>query len=42
MCKVRYASVVGRLMYAMVYTRLDISSEMGVVSRYMKNPRKEN
>ena len=40
MSKVPYASTVGSLRYAMVYTRPDISHAMGVVSKYMKNPRK--
>jgi len=36
--KVPYASAVGSLMYAMVYTRLDIAHPVGlVVSRYMNN-----
>jgi len=42
MSKVPYASTVGSLMYAMVYTRADIAHEMGVVSKYMNNPRKEH
>eukprot|EP00253_Pinus_taeda_P021795 PITA_21795 len=42
MSKVPYASAVGSLMYAMVCTRPDISHVVGVVSRYMKNPRKEH
>ena len=32
MSKFPYASVVGSLMYAMVYTRLDITYTVGVVS----------
>ena len=39
---VPYTSVVGSLMYAMVCTRLDISHAMGVLSRYMLKPGKEN
>lgn len=39
--KVQYASVVGRLMYAMC-TRPIISHTMGVVSRYMSNPGKQH
>jgi hypothetical protein len=39
---VPYASVVGSIMYAMVYTRLDISHAIGVFSRYMLTPRKEH
>eukprot|EP00253_Pinus_taeda_P032625 PITA_32625 len=42
MSKVPYASVVGSLMYAMVYTRPDIAHAVEVVSRYMKNPAKEH
>ena len=42
MSKVPYASTVGSLMYAMVYTRLDIAHAVGVVSRYMNNPEKEH
>jgi len=38
--KVPYASIVGSLMYATVYTRPDIVHAMGVVSRYMNNPGK--
>ena len=39
MSKVPYASVVGSLMYAMVYTRLDIAHIVGVVSRYCNTPK---
>eukprot|EP00253_Pinus_taeda_P030844 PITA_30844 len=39
---VPYASVVGSLMYVMVYTRLDIAHAMGVLSRFMSKPRKEH
>ena len=35
MSHVPYASAVGNIMYAMVYTRLDISHVVSVVSRYM-------
>jgi hypothetical protein len=35
MSHVLYANVVGNLMYAMVYTRLDTAHEVGVLSRYM-------
>jgi hypothetical protein len=38
---VPYANAVGSLMYAMVSTRPNISHAVGVVSRYMENPRKE-
>ena len=40
--KVPYASAVGSLMYAMVYTRPDIAHAVGVVSRYMNNPHSWN
>ena len=42
MSRVPYASVVGSLMYAMVYTRLDIAHAVGVLSMYMSKPGKEN
>ena len=42
MSKVPYASVVGSLMYAMVYTRLDIAHAVGVISRYMSHQRIEH
>ena len=42
MVKVSYSSVVRSLMYAMVYTRPDISHAVGVVSRFLKNPGKEH
>ena len=42
MSKVPYASAVGSLMYAMVYTSLDIAHAVGVVSSYMNNPGKEH
>ena len=37
---VPYASACGSLLYAMVATRPDIAYAMGVVSRFMANPRK--
>ena len=40
MSSVPYASAVGSLMYAMVWTRPDIAHAVGVVSRYMENPGK--
>ena len=40
MTKIPYASMVGSLMYAMVCTRPDIAQAVGVVSRFMNNPRK--
>ena len=42
MSKVPYSSAVGSLMYARVCTRPDIAHAVGVVSRYMKNPGKQN
>ena len=40
MSKVPYASAVGSLMYAMVCTRPDIAYSVGVVSKFLANPRK--
>ena len=40
--KVRYASAVGSLMYAMVCTRPDIAHAVGVVSRFMSKPGKQH
>ena len=40
MSRVPYASVVGSLMYAIVYTRLDIAHAVGVLSRFMLKPGK--
>jgi hypothetical protein len=42
MAHVPYASVVVRLMYAMVWNRPVITHAMGVLSRYMSTPVKEN
>jgi hypothetical protein len=42
MSRVPYSLVVGNLMYMMVFTRLDITHAVGVVSTYMKNPGKEH
>jgi hypothetical protein len=42
MSHVLYASAVGNLMYAMVYTRLYIAHVVGVLSRYMSKPGKEH
>lgn len=42
MKKVSYASTVGSLMYAMVCTRSDIAHAVGVVSRFLSNPRREH
>ena len=33
-----YASVVGSLMYAQIYTRLEISFAVGMLGRYQSNP----
>jgi hypothetical protein len=41
MSKVPYSSDVGSIMYAMVYSRPDLSHAMSVVSRYMDNPGRE-
>ena len=40
MSRVRYANVVGRLMYVMVCMRSDISHIVGIVRRYMHDPGK--
>eukprot|EP00253_Pinus_taeda_P003373 PITA_03373 len=42
MSRVPYASEVGSLMYAMVYTRPDIAHIVGVLSRFMSKPGKEH
>nr|GEY14215.1 retrovirus-related Pol polyprotein from transposon TNT 1-94 [Tanacetum cinerariifolium] len=42
MAKVPYASAVGNVMCAMVYTRPYIAHAVGVVSRFMSNPRREH
>ena len=34
-----YASIVGSLMYAQVFTRLDITYAIGVLGRYQSNPK---
>mgnify|MGYP006950791592 CR=1 FL=1 len=39
---VPYASAVGSLMYAMVYTRSSIAFVVGTISGYMNNPGKEH
>ena len=38
MSRVPYSSAVGSLMYAMVFSRPDLSYALSVVSRYMANP----
>ena len=42
MYKVPYVLAVGSLMYAMVFTRLDIAYLVGVVSRFLLNPGKKH
>ncbi|GJU60716.1 hypothetical protein Tco_1238482 [Tanacetum coccineum] len=42
MSRVTYASAVGSLMFAMVYTRPDIAHAVGVVSRYMAEHGREH
>jgi hypothetical protein len=42
MSHVPYSSVVGKLMYAMVSTKLDITHVVGVLRRYMSKPRNDN
>ncbi len=39
MAQIPYTSVAGSLMYAMICTRPDIAHGVGIVSRYMTNPR---
>ena len=38
MSRVSYASVVGSIMYAMTYTRVDMAYSLGVVSSYQSDP----
>ena len=42
MSKVPYASAIGSMIYAMVYTRPDIAHAVGVVSRFMSKPGKQH
>ena len=42
MIAIPYSSVAGSLMYAMVCTRPDIAHVVGVVRRFLANPRKEH
>jgi len=42
MPRVPYASAVGSLMYAMVYTRINITHVVGVLSRFMSKPGKQH
>jgi len=39
---VTYVSIVGSLMYAMIYTRIYITHVVGVLSKYMSKPGKEH
>ena len=38
MSKVSYTSVVGSIMYAMIYIRLDVAYSLEVVNRYQSDP----
>ena len=40
--KVLYASAIGSLIYAMVYTRPDIAHIVGVMCRFMSRPGKQH
>ena len=42
MSRAPYASAVGSLMYALVYTRLDIAHAVGVMRRFMSKPWNEH
>lgn len=42
MSRIPYASTVGNLMYAMVCTQPDIAYSVGVVSKFLTNPRKQH
>jgi len=42
MQKIPYSSTVGGLMYSIVCTRPDITHDVGVVSRFLANSRKEH
>ena len=42
MSRVPYASAVGSLIYAMVYTRPDSAYAINIVSRFMSNLRKQH
>ena len=42
MSKVPYSSIVGSLMYSMMYTKPNNAHAVGVVSKYMNNPSKEH
>ena len=38
MSRIPYASIVGSIVYAMIYTRSDVAYSLGVVSRYQSDP----
>ncbi|GLU00920.1 hypothetical protein SLE2022_182550 [Rubroshorea leprosula] len=42
MHRIPYASAMDSLMYAMVCARLDIAHEVGLVSHFLSNPRREH
>ena len=42
MSHIPYATMVRSLMYAMVYTKLDVAHAVGVLSTYMSKPGKEH
>ncbi|GAA0155869.1 hypothetical protein LIER_13497 [Lithospermum erythrorhizon] len=42
MKNVAYASVMGNLMYAIIYTRLDLAYSIGLFSRFLSRPGKEH
>ncbi|PWZ16957.1 Retrovirus-related Pol polyprotein from transposon TNT 1-94 [Zea mays] len=42
MSRVLYSSAVGSFMYAMVFSRPDLSHVLSVVNRFMANPGKEH
>ena len=42
MRNISYASAVGSLMYAMIFTRPDIAHAVKVVRQYLSNPGKEH
>ena len=39
---IHYSSALGCLMYAMLFTRPDLSHAIGILSRYQKNPGEEH
>ena len=42
MSRVPYASAIGSLMYAMVYTMTDLAHAVSIISRFMGDPGKEH